>query len=296
MRLTPSERAIAVALDGDGARVRARPARGGREAVAQAVLNVACSGAEPAAITNCLNFGNPERPGTAYALREAITGMAEACEAFATPVVSGNVSLYNEHSGSPIHPTPVVGAVGVLERAELAVPSFPLDAGRRSLLPAPRRRRTTAASARRSRTAAPRGASPSPARRARRASAGARRGGARRAARLGATMRPTAAWWSRSSSSASRSAAAATSSCPSSPRAATSRSSARPAATCSHLRSGDRERLAELCARHGVPVVELGSLGGERIVVRAGSCTVDVALAEARDAYEDALPLAMEPR
>ncbi|MDX6564946.1 MAG: phosphoribosylformylglycinamidine synthase subunit PurL, partial [Gaiellales bacterium] len=85
-----------------------------------------CSGAEPAAITNCLNFGNPERAATAYALREAITGMAEACDAFATPVVSGNVSLYNEHSGTPIHPTPVVGAVGVLARAELAVPSFPV--------------------------------------------------------------------------------------------------------------------------------------------------------------------------
>ena len=71
---------IAVALDGDGARVALDPRRGGAEAVAQAALNVACCGAQPAAITNCLNFGNPERPGTAYALREAITGMAEACE------------------------------------------------------------------------------------------------------------------------------------------------------------------------------------------------------------------------
>ncbi len=97
-------RAIAVSLDGDGARVALDPRRGGHEAVAQAVLNVACSGADPAAITNCLNFGNPERPATAYALREAITGMAEACEAFETPVVSGNVSLYNEHSGSPDPP------------------------------------------------------------------------------------------------------------------------------------------------------------------------------------------------
>ncbi len=128
MRLTPSERAIAVALDGDGARVALDPRRGGAEAVAQAALNVACSGAEPAAITNCLNFGNPERPGTAYALREAITGMAEACEVLGTPVVSGNVSLYNESGGRPIHPTPVVGCVGVLERAESAMPH---GAGRR---------------------------------------------------------------------------------------------------------------------------------------------------------------------
>ena len=128
VRLTPSERAIAVALDGDGARVALDPRRGGAEAVAQAALNVACSGAEPAAITNCLNFGNPERPGTAYALREAITGMAEACEVLGTPVVSGNVSLYNESGGRPIHPTPVVGCVGVLERAASAVPLAPADA------------------------------------------------------------------------------------------------------------------------------------------------------------------------
>ena len=128
VRLTPSERAIAVALDGDGARVALDPRRGGAEAVAQAALNVACSGAEPAAITNCLNFGNPERPGTAYALREAITGMAEACEVLGTPVVSGNVSLYNESGGRPIHPTPVVGCVGVLERADSAVPMAPAEA------------------------------------------------------------------------------------------------------------------------------------------------------------------------
>jgi phosphoribosylformylglycinamidine synthase II len=128
VRLTPSERGIAVALDGDGARVALDPRRGGAEAVAQAALNVACSGAQPAAITNCLNFGNPERPGTAYALREAITGMAEACEVLGTPVVSGNVSLYNESGGRPIHPTPVVGCVGVLERADAAVRAAPAEA------------------------------------------------------------------------------------------------------------------------------------------------------------------------
>ena len=134
VRLTPGSSAIAVALDGDGARVALDPRRGGREAVAQAALNVACTGAEPAAITNCLNFGNPERPATAYALQEAVTGMAEACEALRTPVVSGNVSLYNEHSGQPIHPTPVVGCVGVLALAEAAVPAFPAPASGLPLL------------------------------------------------------------------------------------------------------------------------------------------------------------------
>src|SRR5262249_4194174 len=125
VRLTPSERAVAVSLDGDGARVALDPRRGGCEAVAQAVLNVACTGADPLAITNCLNFGNPERAGTAYMLRETIQGMAEACHALETPVVSGNVSLYNEHSGKPIHPTPVVGAVGCLDSARHAVPASP---------------------------------------------------------------------------------------------------------------------------------------------------------------------------
>ena len=155
VRLTPSERAIAVALDGDGARVALDPRRGGAEAVAQAALNVACSGAEPAAITNCLNFGNPERPGTAYALREAITGMAEACEVLGTPVVSGNVSLYNESGGRPIHPTPVVGCVGVLRARRLGRAPAPADGARRAVrCSAPRRRPTTAPSGRRSSTGA----------------------------------------------------------------------------------------------------------------------------------------------
>jgi phosphoribosylformylglycinamidine synthase len=83
--------------------------------VLEAARNVACAGAEPVAITNCLNFGNPERGETPYMLAEAIDGMAEACEALGLPVVSGNVSLYNEHAGGPIPPTPVVGCVGVLD-------------------------------------------------------------------------------------------------------------------------------------------------------------------------------------
>ena len=90
-------------------------------AVCEAARNVACTGARPAAVTNCLNFGNPEHPEVAYELAEAIEGMALACEALGLPVVSGNVSLYNEHAGQPIQPTPVVGVVGVLEDAALAV-------------------------------------------------------------------------------------------------------------------------------------------------------------------------------
>jgi phosphoribosylformylglycinamidine synthase len=123
VRLTPSDRAIAVALDGNGRRVWLDPRRGAAEAVCEAALNVACAGGEPAAITNCLNFGNPERGETPYMLTEAIEGMAEACEAFGIPVVSGNVSLYNETAETPIPPTPTVGCLGVLESATHAVAS-----------------------------------------------------------------------------------------------------------------------------------------------------------------------------
>jgi phosphoribosylformylglycinamidine synthase len=121
VRLTPSNRAIAISLDGNGRRTWLDPRRGGMSAVCEAARNVACTGARPAAVTNCLNFGNPEDPEIGYELAEAIAGMAAACSALGLPVVSGNVSLYNEHDGRPILPTPVVGVVGVLDDAELAV-------------------------------------------------------------------------------------------------------------------------------------------------------------------------------
>ena len=121
VRLTPSRRAIAIALDGNGRRTWLDPRRGGASAVCEAARNVACTGARPAAVTNCLNFGNPETGEVGYELAEAIEGMSLACEALGLPVVSGNVSLYNEHYGRPIHPTPVVGVVGILDDAELAV-------------------------------------------------------------------------------------------------------------------------------------------------------------------------------
>jgi phosphoribosylformylglycinamidine synthase len=123
VRLTPSDRAIAISLDGNGRRTSLDPRRGAMSAVCEAARNVACTGARPAAVTNCLNFGNPETGEVGYELAEAIEGMALACEALSLPVVSGNVSLYNEHFGAPIHPTPVVGVVGVLDDASLAVPS-----------------------------------------------------------------------------------------------------------------------------------------------------------------------------
>jgi phosphoribosylformylglycinamidine synthase len=115
LRLRPSYRGIAVSLDGAGRLASLDPRAGGALAILEAARNVACAGGWPLALTNCLNFGNPEKPEIAWELAEAIEGMALACEALGLPIVSGNVSLYNETDGRAIHPTPVVGCVGVVE-------------------------------------------------------------------------------------------------------------------------------------------------------------------------------------
>ena len=109
--------AIAVAIDGNGRRVAADPYRGTVEAVVECSANLACVGAEPLGLTNCLNFGNPEKPHIAWQLTRSIAGLGDACRAFGIPVVGGNVSLYNEGGEGPIYPTPVVGLVGELPDA-----------------------------------------------------------------------------------------------------------------------------------------------------------------------------------
>jgi phosphoribosylformylglycinamidine synthase len=114
LRLRPSLRGLALSLDGQGRISRLDPRAGGALAVLEAARNVACAGGEPLGLTDCLNFGNPEKPEIAWELSEAIEGMAAACSALGVPVVSGNVSLYNETNGRAIHPTPVVGAVGLV--------------------------------------------------------------------------------------------------------------------------------------------------------------------------------------
>jgi phosphoribosylformylglycinamidine synthase II len=106
--------AIAVSIDGNGRRVACDPYRGTVEAVLECAANLACVGAEPLGVTNCLNFGNPERPHVAWQLDRSTQGLADACEALGVPVVGGNVSLYNETEAGPIYPTPVIGMVGEL--------------------------------------------------------------------------------------------------------------------------------------------------------------------------------------
>src|SRR5581483_6865058 len=116
----PDGSGIAVSIDGNGRRVYADPRRGAAEAVYECAANIACVGAEPLGLTNCLNFGNPEKPHVAWQLTEAVEGLAGACEALGVPVVGGNVSLYNEAPTGPIYPTPVVGIVGALPDAARA--------------------------------------------------------------------------------------------------------------------------------------------------------------------------------
>ena len=115
LRLRPSYRGIAVSLDGGGRLAFLDPRAGGALVVLEAARNVACAGGRPLAFTDCLNFGNPEKGEIAWELSEAIEGMALACEALGLPVVSGNVSLYNETDGRAIYPTPSVGCVGLID-------------------------------------------------------------------------------------------------------------------------------------------------------------------------------------
>jgi phosphoribosylformylglycinamidine synthase subunit PurL len=113
-------RALGVSIDGNGRRVACDPYAGAVEAVLECASNLACVGAEPLGLTNCLNFGNPEKPHIAWQLTEAVRGLTDACEALGVPVVGGNVSLYNEGGEGPIYPTPVVGMVGELPDPEQA--------------------------------------------------------------------------------------------------------------------------------------------------------------------------------
>jgi phosphoribosylformylglycinamidine synthase len=115
VRIKETRRALAMCLDGNGRYCAVNPREGARLVVAEAARNVVCVGARPIAITNCLNFASPEKPEVMWAFSEVIDGMAEACRAFETPVISGNVSFYNETEGRGIHPTPVIGMVGLVE-------------------------------------------------------------------------------------------------------------------------------------------------------------------------------------
>ncbi|MCJ7792103.1 MAG: phosphoribosylformylglycinamidine synthase subunit PurL [Dehalococcoidia bacterium] len=115
LRIKGTKKGISLTADGNGRYCYAEPFLGGVIAVAEAARNLVCSGAEPLAVTDCLNFGNPEKADVYYQLKECIKGMARACRELRIPVISGNVSLYNETKGEAIYPTPVVGMLGIVE-------------------------------------------------------------------------------------------------------------------------------------------------------------------------------------
>jgi len=123
LRLKETKRALALATDGNGRWCSLAPRLGAMHAVAEAARNVACAGARPVAATNCLNFGNPEKPEVMWQFSEVVDGIAQACTALEIPITGGNVSFYNETLGKPIYPTPVLGVLGLVEDAERALGS-----------------------------------------------------------------------------------------------------------------------------------------------------------------------------
>ncbi len=134
LRVPETGFALAMTVDGNARHVLLDPYEGGKAVVAEAARNVACAGAIPLGITDCLNFGNPERPEIFFQFAEACRGIADACRAFGTPVTGGNVSLYNQNPTGPIDPTPTVGMIGLLRDATTAVPSHFQSSGDAILL------------------------------------------------------------------------------------------------------------------------------------------------------------------
>jgi phosphoribosylformylglycinamidine synthase subunit PurL len=118
-----TRRGVALALDGNGRFARLDPRAGAQLALAEAHRNVACSGATPIAVTDCLNFGSPEDPAVMWQFAEATSGLAQACRELGTPVTGGNVSFYNQTGQTPINPTPVIGVLGVIDDVATRVPS-----------------------------------------------------------------------------------------------------------------------------------------------------------------------------
>lgn len=134
IRVRGTKKALAMTTDGNGRLVYLNPYVGGKIALVEAAANVIATGALPLAITDCLNYGDPNDPEIFWELHQSVQGMAEACRAFNTPVISGNVSLYNENNGSAIYPTPMVGMVGLIKDVAHVVPAQVQHAGDRLYL------------------------------------------------------------------------------------------------------------------------------------------------------------------
>jgi phosphoribosylformylglycinamidine synthase len=139
LRIPGTEKAVAVSTDCNAVHVKADPYIGSQGVIAEAARNVACTGAEPIAVTDCLNFGNPERPEVMWEFERSVAGLGDALRELDVPVVSGNVSLYNETGKNSIHPTPSIGMVGLIEAPGRSVGmGLPSDGGELVLLGTPR--------------------------------------------------------------------------------------------------------------------------------------------------------------
>jgi phosphoribosylformylglycinamidine (FGAM) synthase-like enzyme len=134
IRIKGSNRGLAMALDGNGRWCYLDPRLGAMHAVAEAARKVACAGATPIGATNCLNFGNPEKPHIMWQFSQVIDGITKACEELDTPITGGNVSFYNETLGEGIYPTPVIGVVGLLENVHKTAKMHFAQAGRKIVL------------------------------------------------------------------------------------------------------------------------------------------------------------------
>ena len=134
LRVRGTHKGLAMTTDGNGRFVYLNPEMGGQMALVEAAANIISAGAQPLAITDCLNYGDPNDPEIFWELHQSVKGMAAACRTFDTPVISGNVSLYNENNGQAIHPTPMVGMVGLIKNIDRVVPSFVQHAGDRVYL------------------------------------------------------------------------------------------------------------------------------------------------------------------
>ena len=290
-----TDRAMAVSIDGNGRRVACDPYVGAAEAVCECAANLACVGAEPLGLTNCLNFGNPEKPHVAWQLTRAVGGMAAACRALDVPVVGGNVSLYNEGAEGPIYPTPVVGMVGELPDVRRAGTSA-FAAGRRTRWSrswARSRPRCSAPSWRGWRGAWRAGSSPSTcARCARRSSSCAKpcATGAvdQRARRL--RRRPRGGV----TESALQGGVGATLDLEPLMRRAEvdARTALFGEGPGGIVVSGPRDALLELSATAnaaGVGFLALGTVGGAGIAIAAGTARIDISLEDAGSLFESAL-------
>ena len=124
LRVRGTKKGLSMTTDGNGRFVYLDPKIGGKRAVAEACANIVSSGALPLGMTDCLNYGDPNVPEIYWELHQSVEGMAEACKVFDTPVISGNVSLYNENNGEAIYGTPMVGMVGLIKDIKHVIPSF----------------------------------------------------------------------------------------------------------------------------------------------------------------------------